>query len=332
MVQLALVAQRAFARRLAGEIRGRIGRGKVAVVGGIPGVDVDAVGDARQLVAMVGDDRVEAEGVLGRLDLGGVGAADRGHPIGEDQAGLEEVELLIVLELHRVEQRPVEAGQLEIEVPERALVGDVVDREHAARGGQHIEEAAFEQRRDQSGLPVVRVHHVRDPAEVAGQGQHRLAEHAVAAGVVVVVVGRARPVDAIAVEQFGRGEEMDGQTIDDRGADVDAVVDAAGLDHHRVFAPADAELLSRLDRLAVAGDGDAHVLTKAAQRRGQRADHIGETASLDQWGHLAAGMEDPQGLVLGHGRTSLKDRRRPQPRPWSAAEAGRIAGPSWPAR
>ena len=102
----------------------------------IPHAVVDAVDDAEQVVVAVGEDAFEAVAQRRRLDLLGVARADGGDHVGERDAALEEVEVAVELHLPPVEVLPVDAGELHVPVPEAALVGDVVDREHRRRANR----------------------------------------------------------------------------------------------------------------------------------------------------------------------------------------------------
>ena len=96
----------------------------------VPHVIVDAVHDADEIVPAVGEDAVEAVAEDRRLDFLGVAGTDGGDHVGEGDAALEEVQVAVELHLTPVEVFPVDAGELHVPMPEAALVGDVVDREH----------------------------------------------------------------------------------------------------------------------------------------------------------------------------------------------------------
>ena len=66
---------------------------------GIPAVGVDAVQDAVQIAAPLAQHAVEPVAVLGGLDLLGVARAHGRERVGEDQAGLQEVDLPVELEV-----------------------------------------------------------------------------------------------------------------------------------------------------------------------------------------------------------------------------------------
>ncbi len=297
--QAEFVAQAFTTGLLAGQLLELEAGRQVFVVGRIPRVAVDAVDDTAELVAVTARHRFQAEGVLRELDLLRIGAADGGHAVGEHHAGFQQVEATVVLQVQRIEQRPVETGQLHVEVPDGALVGDVVDGEHRARGRQRLVEATLQQRRDQAGLPVVRMHHVWRPPEVAGQRQRALAEDREAPGVVVVVVARTRSVDAVAIEQFVARQQMHRHATDLDRTDTQAVIDATGLDGHGVFAPGQSELRGGGDGLAVAGDDHAHVVAHGFQRLRQGTDDIRQSSGLHQGHGLAGGVEDAQSM-MGH--------------------------------
>src|SRR5205823_3721705 len=103
------------------EMIGVVAGGEVRVRGGIPGRVIDAVDDAEQAVAATQEDALQAATVIGRLDLTGVGRADRRQHVGENEAGLEEVDVAVEFELVGIEQLPGKAEQRQVEVPKRAL-------------------------------------------------------------------------------------------------------------------------------------------------------------------------------------------------------------------
>src|SRR5262249_19551935 len=102
----------------------------VAVRGRIPDGIIGAVDDAGEPAAALAEDALQAVAEIGGLDFLGVARTDGGDPVGEDDAGLEEVELPVELELAKVEQLPVEAAQRKLRRAKQALIGNVMNREH----------------------------------------------------------------------------------------------------------------------------------------------------------------------------------------------------------
>ena len=91
------------------------------------------------------------------LNLLGVARADGVEPVGEDQAGLQQVQIAEELHLLPVEVFPVQPGQQHVPVPEHALIGHVVDREQRADllVAGHAAVLDLQIGRDQPRLPVV---------------------------------------------------------------------------------------------------------------------------------------------------------------------------------
>ncbi len=158
----------------------------------VPEPRVDAVDDPAEVVATRPEQAVEAAAELGRLDLPGVGRADGAEHVGEDQAGLQEVEPAVELELPPVEQVPVEPGQGHVPVPEHPLVGQVVDRQQGPDRAAAVRAAVelVEVDGDQPGLPVVAVDDVGAEAQQADRLQHRPVEEDEPLAVVGVVARR----------------------------------------------------------------------------------------------------------------------------------------------
>ena len=107
---------------------------------------------------------VETEAELGRLDLAGVGAADRGQRVGVKDAVAQKIEM------PRREVEPARVGcQPEIDQPaavDHPLEAHVVDRQHRPRALEQavpLEESLAIERR-QRGVPVVAVEDVGRPA------------------------------------------------------------------------------------------------------------------------------------------------------------------------
>lgn len=170
------------------EILGGVVGGEIAVGGGIPLAVVDAVENAVQVGGAPAQDGIEAPAEFRRLNLLGIFLAHRGELIGEDDAGFEEVELIVLLHLVHGEDIPREEKLLGRGRRKRALIRSIVDGEHGGGAAQQrvsrIGGAQVE--RDESRLPIVDVEDVGD-AELLGGFQYGAAEEAEAFGVVRVV-------------------------------------------------------------------------------------------------------------------------------------------------
>ena len=108
--------------------------------------------------------------MLRRLDLTGVSGTHRGDAVGIEEPGLHEVDGAVELQpLHGEEMRR------QIEVRERggreaALVGEVMNGEHASRDGAA---AGAQVGGGKPCMPVVAVHYVGAPAANATVGEAR---------------------------------------------------------------------------------------------------------------------------------------------------------------
>ena len=224
-------------------------------------------------------------------DLARIGRAHGGELVGEHQARLHEVQL--VVELERVGMEQI-AGQGEIahRLPgEHALVGEVVDGEHAARLERRRppRPAPLQDERCQGRLPVVRVHAVGQEVDLLGRLEGTGAEQGEPL-VVVAVVLAALAVQLLSVVP-GVGEEDVAQPFG-RNMDVHvrAGVQAGKLHFHAAAGVAQAVRL-RVD-LDVLRQHDEDVVPASRQRPRQRADHVAQPARLDEGRRFRRDEED----------------------------------------
>ncbi len=230
-------------------------------------------------------DALQAVAEVGLADLAGVGRADGRDDVRPRDAALEERELAVELEpLHRPPVRGqtqrVEDGPLE-----RPLVGHVVDGEE---GGGALR-VVGQQRRDQTGLPVVGVNDVRAPAERT-VSERDLCDGAVEDGEAQGVVPPIAPVEvdvgvAGAVEQPGGVHQVDrnravrqqpAQQADSRGRAGD------------LQRPQRLEVGDARDGVGISGKDQADVVAEAVQRGREAAGNVAQSAGLDE-GYCFAG-------------------------------------------
>ena len=252
----------------------------------VPGL-VDAVEDAGEpaLAGAGAQKPVEAAAHLGGLDLPRVGLAHRGDLRGVEDAGLQEGQL------------PVEFGAVDLEgrlrhaepgqgVPgEQALIGEVVDRQHA----RHPPAAPGEIGRGQGRLPVVEVQEVGRPVGVGAGGEVRRreaeageAQVVVAEIAVLVAVGRA-----VALVEVGAEQHVDPQAV----GRLDQA-EVAGRNPREALEAGDHRNLGeRRADLPVARDQHADVVVRH-QRPGQGGRDLAEAAGLHEVGHLGRGVQD----------------------------------------
>ena len=133
-VEPQLLQQVRAAGAFAGQILRPVRLTQMRIGLGIPARVIHSVDNPLQVRAARRDHRVESEPAFGGLDLLRVRWADRGNPIGEDDAALEQVHLAVELQRVRREKPPGQIRQRKIQAPEHSLIGDVVDRQHRLHG------------------------------------------------------------------------------------------------------------------------------------------------------------------------------------------------------
>ena len=249
----------------------RVGRG-------VPDGVVDSVEDTAQRRATGAQDAVDALAEGGRLDLGGVARAHGGERVGEDHAGLQEVDLAVELEELGHEVAGVEVEDVPVVGRETALEGEVVEGEDGAQApelrierGRGAEEGGCER-----GLPLVDVQHVGRLALGAQPLERGTAEEGEALGVVGVVLP-AFPVEAVAVE-VAVGAQQHGR--DGRAGNANHLGRLHAARDRRVEARAGRRRADGTQRAAVSGDAHRHLDPGGGERGRQRGQHVGEAPRL----------------------------------------------------
>ena len=145
----------------------------------IPVIIVDTVDDTAEVMCTCAEQSIEALAVERHLDLLGVGIGNRRDRVGIHDTTLQEVTILLTLELIRCE---VVVGQLgealdRLHIP-NALELQVVDRDDRLDGAIVLSagETIVEKHRNETGLPVVAVDHIRVPVEQRQRRQCGIAE------------------------------------------------------------------------------------------------------------------------------------------------------------
>ena len=214
--------------------------------------------------------------VVGGLDLLGIGGADGGDLIGEHDAalhaGAHAEELQGVAGVGQVAQVQQILDGVDGEQALVLQIVDGVDRLHVLEQLQLLV-LQLVQHRDQAGLPVVAVQHVRDEVDLC-QGLHdRAAEEREALALVAAHAVDVVPAEVLLV--------------------IDEIVGDAGvlqaLDAHVLPPPAEVDVEVqhmlhlrtplRADGL-VQGQYDAHVLAGLVDLPGKRPDHVRQAAGL----------------------------------------------------
>ena len=129
--------------------------------------------------------------------------------VGEDQAGLQQVQVAEELHLPPIEILPVEAGEHHVPVPEGALIGHVVDRQQAGQLLEAGDVSVFDLQvgGNQAGLPVVNVQQIDLQIEQPDRFEHRPTEEDEPLAVVAVVL-IAGAVEMVAIEVLGLFDEI----------------------------------------------------------------------------------------------------------------------------
>ena len=173
---------------------------------------------------------------------------------------------------------------------EEPLVADIVHRQHRAhRAEPRVPLPLKLVDGDGEGrLPVVAVQHVRRPS-AREQLQHRAPEEREPVG-VVRVLRSGRPIQTLAVEVPVRANEKDGRTGTGRPLEHVRSLESVR-DRHVEAHPRRHDVVAAQD-VPVGGQDEADVDTLAREGRGQRADHVGETAGFREGRCLGADDSD----------------------------------------
>ena len=252
--------------------------GDLRIGGRVVFVHVDAVEDARQMLHPGAEQAVQPLAVIGRLDFVGIGRADGGDLVGEHDAALHErahaEELEVVGGIGPFAQREQILHHAD---GEDALILKVVDGVDGADAAIHLQMLILraEQHGNHARLPVVAVQHVGDEVDLRQRFQHRAAEEGKALALVA-----AQAVDVIPAEILLGVDEIEGDALVFQLLHADVLMPPAEVDveiQHmlHLFAPLCA------DRL-VKRQNDAHILTVFPNFLRQRADHVGQSAGLDE--------------------------------------------------
>ena len=263
----------------------------------VPLVVVDPVQDPHHVAGARAHDAVEAEAVLGPLDLEGVG---RGHGVDqlrEHGPALQVADRAVVLERERGAEVPGQPQEAERVHPELALVGHVVDREDARHAVQRrvVPVERLEEHGDEAGLPVVRVEDARPLAPAAEVLERRAREEGEAQAVVLVVPVEHRPV-------------VERRVLDEH--DVDAGLGPGAVEPGAARHPVHGHVhgareLPRRERdRGVPRQDHRHAVPQPHEGLRQRGGDVGEPARLDEGPHLGRDERDVQAVGQG-GRSPL---------------------------
>ena len=276
--------QGGFAVLLARHLPRREELGQALVPPGVIHLGVDAVEDAAQLVAVVGDNPLQAMGIEGVLELVGVGGGDGGHVVGGIDSPFHQIHVSVVGQHVLVEVPVVEPEHiLQSLAAVSALVLDVVDGEHALGVAELGDAVALLQQIDghQGGLPVVAVEHVWMPVQPAHALHHSPGEVGEALAIVVVAVN-VGTLEVVFVVHKPVGDAVPLQLKDAAVGAAPGQGDVEALEVGHLTAPFLADAF-------VEGEDHPHVMAVSGQRLGQSAGHVGQSAGLDEGRTLRGG-------------------------------------------
>jgi len=268
---------------------------------GIPHVVVDPVEDSAEFVLVDVEDVPEAEGAVAPSGLGGVVGRHGGDEIGVDDPALHQVhatEAVVVAEplSGQVVLRSPEMGAPQDVLASDSLVAEVVDGVTDPRLGQGRRVLLAQQHRDQAGLPVVAVDHVRSLVRPDHELEGGLREGGEPLDVVPV------PVKTIASEEALRRvylEEIALPAV--HVAEPDRAAELFAVPRH----PEIVEAHMQAPHIAVAhapvfGEHDLHGVAPDLELAAQAEHDIAESAGL---GHRRALWRDHQDVHLRGRRT-----------------------------
>ena len=265
---------------------------------------------------------IEAAAVFRRLNLAGIGWADRGQPIGHHQAAFQNVQVAVELEF--VRRKP---AAVQPEVPEAALaiaplIAEVVDGEH---GADMVEDRVGVLligliNRHESRLPIVAVENVAGEDGLCdAQSSQREGREA---AMIVAVLAAALVVQSGAVVKIRGFDQVVGDAVMRQPANVHAVKEPAGVEHHvveRTFGliPGDA---------GVTRHDDGHIVAQFLQLYGQRSDHVRQATRLGEWRRFAGHHQNPAHPLLLKNCAGARDPNCHHTREAMAERAGATPG------
>jgi hypothetical protein len=271
----------------------------VRIAARVPLLVVDAVQDPRDVAGARAHDAVEAERVLGTLDLERIRRRDGVDELRENGAALQVAHPAVVLKRVGAAEIPGQAEHSDRVHPELALVGDVVDREHARGPVERrvVPVEGLQVHGHEPRLPVVGVEDARPLApapEVLERGAREEGEAQPVVG--VVAVDRVAVVERRVLDEYDVDARRGARPVEARAARhaVDRHVDGAR------------ELAGRKRDAAEARQHDRDPVSEPAERLRQRGGDVRQPSRLDVRHHLGRDERDVQPILrvdLGQART-----------------------------
>ena len=278
-----LSLERRLACGLAGEIIGIVVGRNVFVSARRPGVIVNAVDNAPDILAALDDQVGDVPANRGVPQLFGILLADSVDHVCEDHANPGQVEVAVAERVADAGVARIQPHSLEDAVGECALVcaAEVVTREYR-RVGQRAQLAVGG---DERCVPVVEVNDVGLEIERFDGGEYGAAEEGEALGVVRIGAARGA-VYAFAVEVVVVLDEIDGDLAPRQVGHVHGAATFAGGHGHADGLDGPLHLRGVLCGYAVLGHGDADVYAEFRQRFGQASGNVSESADLGKRVHF----------------------------------------------
>ncbi len=267
--------------------------GQPLILGRVVHVGINAVEDAPDFVAVVGDDPLQPVGVEAVLEFLGIGGGHGGDIVGGIDGPLHQVHVPVVGQHVFVHVPGIEAEKvLEHLTAVTALVLDVMDGVDALGIVELGNAVALLQQVDgrKGGLPVVAVEYIRVPVQVSHALHHRTGEEGEPLAVVIVAI-EAGALEIILVVHKPIGHALPLQLKNAAVGGTPAQGDAVALQILHLTAPV-------LPNALVEGENHAHVMPHSRQGLGQGPRHVGQTAGFDKGSTLRGGKQDIHSSLL----------------------------------
>ena len=262
----------------------------------IPFLVVHAVENSKKPVLPPAQKPVQAAAEFLRRDFARITRADRGDDVGKSDSGLETIQLAVKLRAFDREKFRRQIGQRKRVRRENALIGEIVNGQAGRRRIPPPFRALLlqHQRRHQAGLPVVDVHHVRPPRQIAREMRDAFGKENKPLGVVgiadvVFLVKSGAMVKFRLVNEINRQPLFDFERPQFRlhppRAQRQIELPVHALDLRKSFADA-----------AIQRRDDPRFVARARQRLAQRAHHVRQPAGFGERMDFAAGQKNSHSI------------------------------------
>ncbi len=198
-VKMEILPERLLAMFFTGEVGNAEVTGKIGIGVRVPDRVINTVQDAEDAVSPLVQDTVQSEALLRSHNLGSITGADGSNSVGENDAALEKVDIVIELQATVIEKTPIEVEERPGGISETTLVSQVMNGHHGfdIRQCGVAEGLGFEKDDRQSGMPVMGMEYM--VGLKAHQFQDSTGKKDKAFGVVRIIL-ICRSVEAIPIE------------------------------------------------------------------------------------------------------------------------------------